>query len=568
MSTSIFNRCWARVILETLIRQNVFHFCIAPGSRSTPLTLEANRLQERGRAICHTHFDERGLGFFALGLSKALNQRVAVIVTSGTATANLYPAIIEARQSGINLVILTADRPLELLECGANQAILQENMFANYPIATVNLPRPSEDYEASWLISIIDQACYKQELRAGVIHINIPFAEPLYEAKSEEIDFHPWLANIQRWLTLHKKWINHQNHQYEVLMHENWDQWRSRKGVVVVGRLPFSEAMGIKDWVTTMGWIMITDIQSSVEANLPYADVWLANETIKQKLLQADIVIQLGSGFISKRLHQYLSAFKNEYWIVDNSDNAIDPYHHSTVRFKAKIHHWLRAHPPLRQKSWLIEPLALSNFCTKFIEEEVSSNLNEASLAYYIGRILPKNSQLFLGNSLFVRLVDALAKLPEGYPVFTNRGASGIDGLFATISGISIGGEKITVALLGDISALYDLNSLALLKKVEQPTVVFIINNNGGAIFDMLPVEETIKDQYYRMPHNLEFSQIATMFDLKYARPYTWADLSSVLKTAYIRKEATIIEIKVNQNDGTNIYKRLIEQISYAVIGE
>ncbi len=118
MSVSVFNRCWSKVILETLVRQGVSHFCIAPGSRSTPLTLEAVRLQNASRATCHSHFDERGLGFFALGIAKSTQAPVAVIVTSGTAAANLYPAIIEARQTGVNLIILTADRPPELWECG------------------------------------------------------------------------------------------------------------------------------------------------------------------------------------------------------------------------------------------------------------------------------------------------------------------------------------------------------------------------------------------------------------------------------------------------------------------
>ena len=117
MSVSVFNRCWSKVILETHVRQGVTHFCIAPGSRSTPLTLEAVRLQNANRALCHTHFDERGLGFFALGIAKSTKKPVAVIVTSGTAAANLYPAIIEARQSHVNLIVLTADRPPELLEC-------------------------------------------------------------------------------------------------------------------------------------------------------------------------------------------------------------------------------------------------------------------------------------------------------------------------------------------------------------------------------------------------------------------------------------------------------------------
>ncbi|MDO5054480.1 MAG: 2-succinyl-5-enolpyruvyl-6-hydroxy-3-cyclohexene-1-carboxylic-acid synthase [Pasteurella oralis] len=568
MSISVFNRCWSKVILETLVRQGVLHFCIAPGSRSTPLTLEAVRLQESQRVTCHTHFDERGLGFFALGLAKASKKPVAVIVTSGTAAANLYPAIIEARQTGINLVILTADRPLELLECGANQAILQQNMFADYPVAAINLPKPSQDYSAHWLISTLDQACYQQKHQTGVIHINVPFAEPLYEASNDAVDSHPWLENIHRWLTQQKPWIVQQSDQKEVLMHANWDHWRTMRGVIVVGRLPTEQTMGIMAWASTMGWIALTDIQSSVEASLPYADIWLANQTVKQKLLQADIVIQFGSGFISKRINQFLAEFKSEYWIVEHSERLVDPIHHAHTRFNAKVHHWLRAHPPLRQKPWLLEPLALSKFCASFIEKQVGGNLNEASLAHHLDRILPNNGILFLGNSLFVRLVDALAKLPEGYPIYTNRGASGIDGLLATAAGIGIAANQPVVAMIGDLSALYDINSLALFKKVTQPTIIFVINNNGGAIFDMLPVDTEVKDKYYRMPHHLEFSQLAQTFDLKYARPYTWADLGSVLKMAYSRRETTLIEIKVGASDGSNIYRRLIEQISYAVIGD
>ncbi|OBW92656.1 2-succinyl-5-enolpyruvyl-6-hydroxy-3-cyclohexene-1-carboxylate synthase [Gallibacterium genomosp. 3] len=567
MSISTFNRCWSKVILKTLINYGVQHICIAPGSRSTPLTLEAARLQDANLATCHTHFDERGLGFFALGLAKAQKKPVVIIVTSGTAVANLYPAIVEAYQTQINLIVLSADRPLELIECGANQAIPQEGMFAHYPIAKVNLPKPSQDYPANWLVSTVEQACYQQKLTPGVIHINVPFAEPLYQADIEQIDTHNWLNPIKHWLSTNKSWTNHPENQTEVLIHEKWDLWRTKRGVIVVGRLPLEQTMGIASWANTMGWILLTDIQSGVEPTLPYADIWLANQTVFNQLLQADIVIQLGSGIISKRINQFLTAFQGEYWLVDSSQRRLDPYHHQQTRFHAKVHHWLRAHPPLRQKPWLLEPLALSQFCTGFIEQQVGSNLNEASLAHHIERLLPNNGVLFLGNSLFVRLVDALCKLPNNYPIYTNRGASGIDGLFATAAGIAIASESPLVAIVGDTSALYDLNSLVLFRKVKLPTIIFVINNNGGAIFDMLPVENELKDQYYRLPHNLDFSQIAAMFELNYARPYTWADLTSTLKNAYLRKSATIIEIKVNSTEGSTIYKNLINQISQAVIG-
>ncbi|RRD40858.1 hypothetical protein, partial [Tessaracoccus sp. OH4464_COT-324] len=110
-------------------------------------------------------------------------------------------------------------------------------------------------------------------------------------------------------------WIIPQEKQQEVITHRYWDQWRTKKGIVVVGRLPAEQAMGIEQWAETLGWVMITDIQSHVKPSLPYADIWLANQTVKQKLLQAEIVIQFGSGFVGKRINQFLSEFKGEYWI-------------------------------------------------------------------------------------------------------------------------------------------------------------------------------------------------------------------------------------------------------------
>ncbi|MCK3655134.1 2-succinyl-5-enolpyruvyl-6-hydroxy-3-cyclohexene-1-carboxylate synthase [Pasteurellaceae bacterium Macca] len=565
--TSTFNRSWARVILTALTHYGVKHFCIAPGSRSTPLTLEAFILQQQSRAECHSHFDERGLGFYALGIAKATNAPVAVIVTSGTAVANLLPAVIEASLTQQKLIILSADRPIELIGCGANQAIHQPHLFANYPVVTLNLPNPNPQHSAGWLVSSLEQCLNSQAQLGGVVHINTPFAEPLYEADEAQIGTTPWLAPIQRWFNQPKeKWIDHQATQNDVLMHENWDFWRTKRGVIVVGRLPLEQGMGLKQWAETLGWCLISDVQSGIEASLPYADVWLSNKTVEQRLLQADIVIQFGSHLVSKRVNQFLSAFKGEYWLVDSAQSYLNPYAHRQTRFVAKAHHFMRVHPPLRQKPWLLEPLAISQFCAEFIENQVGGNLNEASFAHHIERVLPANGNLFLGNSLFVRLVDALCKLPESYPVFTNRGASGIDGLIATFAGIAKGSEQPTVGVIGDISALHDLNSVALLSQIKHPSILFVINNNGGAIFDMLPVDGKVKEKFYRLTHNIEFSQIATMFGLEYLRPYTWADLASKLKQAYTRRGVTLVEIKVNDQEGSALYKSLLEQISLASI--
>lgn len=567
MNTATFNRTWARVVLNALLPYGIKHFCIAPGSRSTPLTLEALQLQHHGLVECHSHFDERGLGFFALGLAKAAQAPVAIIVTSGTAVANLLPAVIEASLTHHKLIVLSADRPPELIGCGANQAIQQPGLFGDYPIAKLYLPKPSDQFSCEWLLATIEEACSRQAEQGGVVHINAPFAEPLYDADEDQIGSSPWLSGIQRRLNQPQaKWFDRQPTQTDVLMHENWDYWRTRRGVVVVGKLPLEQGMGLKLWAETLGWCLISDVQSGIEAALPYADVWLSNKVVEKRLLQADIVIQFGSQLVSKRVGQFLAAYKGEYWVVDESRDYINPFAHPQTRFIAKAHHFTRVHPPLRQKAWLLEPLALSQFCSTFIEQQVGGNLNEASLAHHIERVLPANGNLFIGNSLFVRLVDALCQLPEGYPVYTNRGASGIDGLIATMAGIAKGSGAPTVGVIGDISALHDLNSVALLRQITQPTILFVINNNGGAIFDMLPVEAQVKEKYYRLSHNLEFSQIAMMFGLEYLRPYTWADLATKLKQAYIRKGVTIVEIKVNDQEGSSLYKSILEQISRASI--
>lgn len=567
-SISTFNRSWAKVIVNALVRHGVKHFCIAPGSRSTPLTLEAVTLNNQGLATCHSHFDERGLGFFALGIAKASNAPVAVIVTSGTAVANLLPAVIEASMNHHPLIILSADRPLELIDCGANQAIKQEGIFGDYPTACVNLPKASDHYSPNWLVATIEQGCTRQRQFGGVLHINAPFAEPLYEADEELIDNHPWLMPIQRWLNQpQQKWIDQQTIFQEVPMHENWDFWRTKRGVVVVGKLPLEQGQGLKMWAEALGWCLITDIQSGIAPNLPYADIWLSNTTVKNKLLQADIVVQFGTQIISKRVNQFLSEYRGEFWLVDENPNYQNPFTHRQTRFVTKAHHFIRQHPQVRQKPWILESLALSNFCGSFIESQAGGKLNEIALIHHLDRILPNDGNLFLGNSLLVRLVDALYKSSDAYPVYTNRGASGIDGLIATMAGIAVGSELPTVGLIGDISALHDLNSLALLKKVQQPSVLFIINNGGGEIFDMLPVDETIKNDYYRLSHNFEFRQAAMMFGIECPRPFTWADLSTQLKQAYNRKGVTIFEIRVNENDSSDTYKFLLQRITHAVVG-
>ncbi|RND29782.1 2-succinyl-5-enolpyruvyl-6-hydroxy-3-cyclohexene-1-carboxylic-acid synthase, partial [Vibrio cholerae] len=199
----------------------------------------------------HTHYDERGLGFMALGLAKASQQPVAVIVTSGTAVANLLPAIAESKLTGERLVVLTADRPPELVECGANQAIVQSGIFSSHVTASLELPSPAIHHPLSWLLTSIDEVMTRQALFGGSVHINCPFPEPLYSAGDEAI-YQPYLQPIQRWREQARPYT--QVHQGLVRSVPATIDGLLTKGVVIVGSLSLQEAQAAKRFAKAMGW--------------------------------------------------------------------------------------------------------------------------------------------------------------------------------------------------------------------------------------------------------------------------------------------------------------------------
>lgn len=555
MSVSSFNRRWAAVILEALTRHGVRHACIAPGSRSTPLTLAA---AENRAFIHHTHFDERGLGHLALGLAKASNAPVAVIVTSGTAVANLYPALIEAGLTGEKLVLLTADRPPELIDCGANQAIRQPGLFASHPTETLSLPRPTRDIPARWLVSTVDNAL--GALRAGALHINCPFAEPLY-GEMDETDL-AWQQALGDWWQSDKPWLNAPA-ELSSPKQRDWFFWRQKRGVVLAGRMSAAEGKKVAEWAQTLGWPLIGDVLSQTGQPLPCADLWLGNAKAVTELEQAQIVVQLGGSLTGKRLLQWqATCTPEEYWLVDPREGRLDPAHHRGRRLVSNVADWLELHPAEKRAPWAAAIPELSRQAWQLTAQH-SEEFGEAQLAHQIRRYLPEQGQLFVGNSLVVRLIDALSRLPAGYPVFSNRGASGIDGLISTAAGVQRANARPTLAIVGDLSALYDLNAMALLRQTSAPFVLLVINNNGGQIFSLLPTPQSERERFYLMPQNVQFEHAAAMFSLRYQRPTNWTELESALNAAWSKPRATLIEVVVNDSDGAQMLQSLLAQVSH-----
>lgn len=554
MSVSAFNRRWAAVILEALTRHGVQHVCIAPGSRSTPLTLAA---AENPALTAHTHFDERGLGHLALGLAKVSQQPVAVIVTSGTAVANLYPALIEAGLTGEKLILLTADRPPELIDCGANQAIRQPGMFASHPSQSLALPRPTADIPARWLVSTLDNAL--STLQGGAIHINCPFAEPLYgEMDDTGLD---WQQALGDWWQQDTPWLRSALPGIGQPQ-QDWAFWRQQRGVVLAGRMSADEGRQAADWAQILGWPLIGDVLSQTGQPLPCADLWLSNPRALEELKQAQIVIQLGSSLTGKRVLQWQASCEpQEYWVVDALSGRLDPAHHRGRRLVAPVGDWLAQHPAEKQQPWstVAPEIARQAWQTVLARR---NDFGEAQLAHRIAEYLPEQGQLFVGNSLVVRLIDALSQLPIGYPVYSNRGASGIDGLISTAAGVHRAGQRPTLAIVGDLSALYDLNALALLRDTSTPLVLIVVNNNGGQIFSMLPTPEAARERFYAMPQNVYFDHAAAMFGLDYYRPQNWQQFDDALKGAWHATGTTLIELVVNDTEGAQTLSQLLAQVS------
>ena len=599
------NRLWARLILEELCRLGVRHVCVAPGSRSTPLILAA---EAHDNLTLHSHFDERGLGFYALGLAKSLSDPIAVIVTSGTAVANLLPAVVESGLTKEKLVLLTADRPLEQINCGANQAIQQAGLFSSHVCHQLLLPSPSLTITPQWLLSNIDQSLALQQQTGGTVHINCPYPEPLYGGEADFSDYltgiNSWQTSLQPYSSIHTSYIDATdatNDKYADLYADM--PVVNKKGLIVVGALSIADMQAVKQWATVLGWPVLIDPQSGGSSAWAHYDVWLQNPACHDKLAEAEILVQFGARLVSKRLGQFIARHDwQDYWLIAPQAGQLDPYHHRCKQFISPISSWLalfasgklntRLSLDLPSNScefadvspfvhaiygyeWAEELTCASSKVRQLVETNYIDNLTEISFAATLDTcltMLPLTSatSLFIGNSLTVRLLDMFAQLPN-VPVFSNRGASGIDGLLATAAGVQQGQQQAMLCLLGDTSLLYDLNSLALFANPTLPSVIVVMNNDGGAIFDMLPVAQQQKEQLYRMPHGFNFKHAAAMFDLDYIQPLTLADAFSAIahglnpmRDVTGKMRTLLVEIVTPAGAAAQQLKQLFNEVKHA----
>ncbi|MEI8593649.1 2-succinyl-5-enolpyruvyl-6-hydroxy-3-cyclohexene-1-carboxylic-acid synthase [Photobacterium sp. Hal280] len=577
------NRLWARTLLEELSRLGVAEVCLAPGSRSTPLALEADA---HPALNLHSHFDERGLAFLALGIAKASGLPVVVIVTSGTAVANLLPAVVEARLTGEQLVILTADRPVELIGCGANQAICQPGIFSSHVSASLDLPSPSVSVPLNWLLTSLDDLMFHQRGQGGAVHINCPFPEPLYSPDPpDEACCDTGL--LAYWRSTEQPYTCVSVQPARSTRPDDIQMLRNKKTVIIAGDMSVSDAQAVAALAATLGCPLLCDPQSGIGSDWAHYDLWLQVDALAAPLNDCNQILQFGSRLISKRLTQWIarqvSERQSDYWYVSADRARHNPDHLPQRHFVADIAGWADnalvviansvagedcsgqtpelQHPQQwQQNQQVLRQTAQQIHARVGHYLAASSAMSELALAMDLSH-RGQQAVLFLGNSLMARLVDMFTVF-NGRTVYTNRGASGIDGLVATAAGVQRASGQPLMLILGDTSLLHDLNSLALLTHSKTPVVIVVTNNDGGAIFDLLPVPPDRKPHLYQMPHGYQFEHAARQFGLAYCKTGTLAAYQSVVNEHLLTGTgALLVEIQTPPGEAAEQLSQFIRDL-------
>ena len=536
----MIDQVWANTAIEHCLQSGIDHFFLAPGSRCTPLTLAVAR-QSQAQVI--QHFDERGLAFAALGYGRATGKPGVFICTSGTAVANAFPAVIEAAAESVPMLLFSADRPPELRGSGANQTIDQREIFGCYPKLFVNMPVPDE--EQSFPLESLQVGIAASE--DGPVHFNWMFREPFTTVEPvRNTDFSrkepvPAKAGI--------------TNDMPIEIHGN-------VLIALGGCKPF-EAQQSWELAQHLNCPMLSDVTSGLRTG----SFELPSEF---SLPQPDTILHLGGRIVSKSWHQWTATLRDAgtkfvhitptSQIVNPNQLPVSQHQTTLVELPSKVTGQKTSESFLN--AWND---AASQRCS-IIEQHLTEakKLSEPALAFHISKHCPTSHGLFLGNSTPIRDMDWFGQGASDKARFVaaNRGASGIDGLLATAVGYATGLEKPTTVLLGDLSALHDLNSLALVRNSKQPLIVVIVNNQGGHIFDLLPIRQSKHfEQYFATPHEYQFESAAKMFGLDYQRISEMQDFRESYSKALSQDQSIVLELMTDRKHNLEVRQQIKDEI-------
>jgi 2-succinyl-5-enolpyruvyl-6-hydroxy-3-cyclohexene-1-carboxylate synthase len=562
--------------LAQLSAGGVEHVVIAPGSRNTPLTLGVLRYPDRLRPWLHV--DERSAGYFALGMARESGRPVAVMCTSGTAAANLLPAIVEAGLSRVPLVVVTADRPPELRDVGASQTIDQVRMFgANVRWSTdlavadgsIELERMAQSAAAR----AVDRAL---SAPAGPVHVNMPFHEPLVDAETTGPPVPP--------ISLHAPRVRTRQVPDHSSIRELSYELATEQGVIVCGPdsagLPFE---AISRLAATLRWPILADPLSGLRARRRGASPIVANyDTLLRdehaaRDMRPSAAIRFGAVPTSKALNQWLASCDlSPYVVVDAGGGWRDPDGHPGAMVEADDEAFADALADSLPASgdgesgWLEAWLSADRFVGAAVRDAVDlmQEAFEGTPVMALARQLPSDSTLVVGNSMPVRDVDSFFDVADrDIRLVGTRGAAGIDGVVSTAAGASaVAGRPVTL-VIGDLSFLHDQNGLWPVYRYALDLTIVLINNDGGGIFHFLPQREHASaafEDWFGTPHGLNLRAIVEMFGGRFFAPDT-GDWEEAIRAANARPGLDVLELSSDRERNVELHRMVWDHASAAL---
>jgi 2-succinyl-5-enolpyruvyl-6-hydroxy-3-cyclohexene-1-carboxylate synthase len=571
------NCLWGEVVAGTLVRLGLKQVVIAPGSRSAPLVWGLTR-QKLIEAI--PVLDERSAGFYALGLAKASGLPVAIVCTSGTAAANFFPAVIEASQSAVPLLVLTADRPPELRDCQAGQAIDQVKMYGSFVRWQHEVALPESRLEMlrylrQTLVHAWERAMHPW---AGPVHLNFPFREPLAPVKQEGF-VAPGSDALQTMLGTAKTGSRADHSMRLSQIEEGRDLLAAKRGVIIAGPARAGENQRQRElivkWLKERGWPVLADVlnplRQAAEAGGPlmsHYDLILRSKKNWPRL-KPEALVQIGPLPTSKVLREWLKSLEVPVLVLHEGPENVDALHQRAVRWRgnAGLLFFSGGEAVKGAPAYLREWQGLENKCKAAVTKRFAATdwLFEGKAAWMLSRALPKGTPVFVASGMPVRDCEYFWEAGGGQDFYFNRGANGIDGTLSTALGVAHATGRPAVLYTGDLALLHDQNGFLAAKELSEHAslTIVLINNDGSGIFEHLPMAKFDPpfERYFATPQGVDFAKLADLHGVEYHCPGSWKAFEKAVRELP-KRGLRLVEVRTDRKRDAAFRKKLFEEIS------
>jgi len=560
--------------IDELSNQGVKDIVISPGSRSTPLAMLAVENESIRDWIL---VDERSASYFALGLAKQTNRPVALICTSGTAAANYYPAVIEAYHGRVPLLLLTADRPHELRDVGAPQAMNQLNLYDSFVKYFFEMSLPEASREMLDYVRNRAQRAYfyAKEGNPGPVQLNFPIREPLTPDLTLPALFgQPSMRQDK--VTIGKKVLATEeiNNFIDVLKNK-------QKPIIVCGPqtdkvlseqiILLSKKLNIPIIADPLSQIRST--KQTGASIIDASDAILKSKEIRESLAP-DMIIRFGAMPISKSYLFYLKENKNvPHYVIEADKDVREPTNQQATYLLTDeylfIQSLLENNVQLETSRWTTKWNTYNELAQKILTKTGLNDLTEGNTVKQVLNYIPNQSELFIANSMAVRDLDTYYQTSEkDIYIYGNRGVSGIDGVVSTALGIAAANAKRVTLVIGDLSFYHDLNGLLAAKHYNIDITIVLINNDGGGIFSFLPQAEegTYFEKLFGTSLGIDFSHSVAMYGGNYTLVKNVTHLIESLNTSYSTPGLSVIEVQTNRDENVKIHRKQWEEIEKTIL--